>query len=474
MFEAAAARTGLALFPGLRRFTRAEAASLNAANALLADPARWKPWVEELFAGLFQTPRGARITVTRRNTLGREPEENYAFPADSVTIGRASGNDIVLPAGSISRDHARLTLRDRELYLEDLGSASGTHIRDQRLEAGQLRRLEPGDEFLVFPYLFRAASEELWAADPELAAGHPQARLTTGRAWASLLGPELCVFNLALHPEAGTGVLAVSRPFLEAALARLTRGAVTGLAEGDADLLHFLVLSVLERANRELRFPFACSLAPRRGEDGTADEAGMALEASLRLTGARGRLLLFLPDSLLRLTRATVPRPRFEALREALRPRLSVRLGFVPLTVHDLPGIGPGDVLLYTPAAALVLPHFGAEPGTERGWALEGGEGSTERFTVQTYFERNEGMEEEPLSEETNGFDELPVRVHVVLSEIELSLAELEALGEGSIVELDTPPGSVQLVVNGKVLGAGELVEVEDRLGVEITRWGQS
>ncbi len=473
MLEAAAARTGLALFTGLRRLTRAEAASLNAANALLADPTRWKPWVEEALAGLFQTPHGSRITVTRRNTLGREPEEAYTFPADAVTIGRASGNDIVLPAGSISRDHARLLLRDRELYLEDRGGASGTHIRGQRLEPGQLRRLEPGDDFLVFPYLFRAASEELWAADPELAVAHPQARLTTARAWASLLGPELCVFDLALHPGAGTGVLAVSRPFLEAALARLTRGTVTGLAEGDADLLHFLVLSVLERANRELRFPFLCSLAPRRATGEAGDEAGMALEASFQLTGARGRLLLFLPDSLLRLTRATVPRPRCESLRAAVRPRLSVRLGFVPLTVHDLSGIGPGDVLLYTPEAALLLPPFGAGPQTERGWTLEG-KGGTERFTVQAYFERSEGMEEEQKSEETSGFDELPVRVHVVLSEIELSLAELEALGEGSIVELDTPPGSVQLVCNGKVVGAGELVEVEDRLGVEITRWGQS
>jgi type III secretion protein Q len=58
------------------------------------------------------------------------------------------------------------------------------------------------------------------------------------------------------------------------------------------------------------------------------------------------------------------------------------------------------------------------------------------------------------------------------LSQVELSLKDLEGLTEGSIIELDEGnTGSVQLVVSGKVLGAGDLVEVDDRLGVQITRW---
>jgi type III secretion protein Q len=66
----------------------------------------------------------------------------------------------------------------------------------------------------------------------------------------------------------------------------------------------------------------------------------------------------------------------------------------------------------------------------------------------------------------------LPVRIHVVLSQVELSLKELEGLTDGSIIQLDKQDlGAVQLVANGRVLGAGELVEIDDRLGVEITRW---
>jgi type III secretion protein Q len=66
----------------------------------------------------------------------------------------------------------------------------------------------------------------------------------------------------------------------------------------------------------------------------------------------------------------------------------------------------------------------------------------------------------------------LPVRIHVVLSQVELSLKDLEGLAEGSIIQLDEEhPEAVQLVANGRVLGTGELVNIDARLGVQITRW---
>ena len=66
----------------------------------------------------------------------------------------------------------------------------------------------------------------------------------------------------------------------------------------------------------------------------------------------------------------------------------------------------------------------------------------------------------------------LPVRIHIVLSQVELSLKDLEGLTDGSIIQIEEEhPESVQLVANGKVLGTGELVEVDNQLGVQITRW---
>ncbi len=78
----------------------------------------------------------------------------------------------------------------------------------------------------------------------------------------------------------------------------------------------------------------------------------------------------------------------------------------------------------------------------------------------------------EPASEVK--LESLPVRINVVLSEVELSLGDLEALREGSVIEIGEIPEEVQLVVNGKILGAGELVSIEERLGVSITSWRKS
>jgi flagellar motor switch/type III secretory pathway protein FliN len=69
----------------------------------------------------------------------------------------------------------------------------------------------------------------------------------------------------------------------------------------------------------------------------------------------------------------------------------------------------------------------------------------------------------------------LPLRLHVVLGEKEFSLAEIQSMGPGMIVEFEaTRSEPVRLMVNGKVLGEGELVEVEGKLGVKVLRWRAS
>jgi type III secretion protein Q len=66
--------------------------------------------------------------------------------------------------------------------------------------------------------------------------------------------------------------------------------------------------------------------------------------------------------------------------------------------------------------------------------------------------------------------DELPLRVVFDLGDIELSLAELKALVPGQVIDLAREPGNaVRVSVNGRRIGAGEIVEIEGRLGVRIT-----
>lgn len=62
----------------------------------------------------------------------------------SVTLGRASDCDIVLPERQISRYHARIEYDDGYM-LRDLGSKNGTFVNGERVR-GQPYRLQDGDE----------------------------------------------------------------------------------------------------------------------------------------------------------------------------------------------------------------------------------------------------------------------------------------------------------------------------------------
>jgi|SRR5262245_16315784 len=70
-----------------------------------------------------------------------------------TTIGRAGDNVVVVGDPVVSGHHARLTLRDEDWWVEDLGSTNGTFLNDLALSAPQ--RVVVGDEVQVGPARFR-------------------------------------------------------------------------------------------------------------------------------------------------------------------------------------------------------------------------------------------------------------------------------------------------------------------------------
>jgi hypothetical protein len=60
---------------------------------------------------------------------GRE----HPLTDDSVTIGRALENDIVITSKRVSREHARVRREGWLVILEDLGSTNGTFLNDERV-----------------------------------------------------------------------------------------------------------------------------------------------------------------------------------------------------------------------------------------------------------------------------------------------------------------------------------------------------
>ncbi len=73
--------------------------------------------------------------------------ETRHFPMEqpSITVGRASDNQLSLDEISVSRRHARLTVESSRLMIEDLGSANGTFIGTQRV-APNSPGLVPADQ----------------------------------------------------------------------------------------------------------------------------------------------------------------------------------------------------------------------------------------------------------------------------------------------------------------------------------------
>jgi flagellar motor switch protein FliN/FliY len=73
---------------------------------------------------------------------------------------------------------------------------------------------------------------------------------------------------------------------------------------------------------------------------------------------------------------------------------------------------------------------------------------------------------------------DVPVTVSAVLGKSAMEVSQLLKLGKGTIVELDRKVGeAIDIYVNDRLVARGEVVLVEDRLGVtmtEIIKAGQS
>ena len=65
---------------------------------------------------------------------------------------------------------------------------------------------------------------------------------------------------------------------------------------------------------------------------------------------------------------------------------------------------------------------------------------------------------------------DIPVQVSAVLGKSTMQVSQLLKLGRGAVVELDRKVGeAIDIYVNNRLVARGEVVVVEDRLGVTMT-----
>lgn len=85
----------------------------------------------------------------------------------------------------------------------------------------------------------------------------------------------------------------------------------------------------------------------------------------------------------------------------------------------------------------------------------------------------NEGMAETAPrhgAQDLEAVFDVPVTVSAVLGKSAMEVSQLLKLGKGTIVELDRKVGeAIDIYVNDRLVARGEVVLVEDRLGVTMT-----
>jgi flagellar motor switch protein FliN/FliY len=107
-------------------------------------------------------------------------------------------------------------------------------------------------------------------------------------------------------------------------------------------------------------------------------------------------------------------------------------------------------------------------PGKAKGAGMkldEISEPNNMRRTVDEEFEIGE-----PMASDVTAIYEIPVQVSAVLGRSTMQVSQLLKLGRGAVVELDRKVGeAIDIYVNNRLVARGEVVVVEDKLGVTMT-----
>src|SRR5688572_21208019 len=110
------------------------------------------------------------ITVAEK-TGGSEQLE---FDKNEVTIGRLSGNDIVLAKGNVSKYHSRIVLKDGKFIIVDMKSTNGTFVNGKKIAAPQVLKFT--DKIYIGDYIINVEppGSETRTAMPDEEGGEEQ------------------------------------------------------------------------------------------------------------------------------------------------------------------------------------------------------------------------------------------------------------------------------------------------------------
>jgi hypothetical protein len=117
----------------------------------------------------IRTPRMSQ-RLALRFLSGSHEGESFPITGGGLTIGRRPANDVALDDGSVSGAHAKLTVEDGDLWVEDLGSTNGTRVGGRKVERMSLLA---GDELSFGSVRARVVEEDAASSAPAPASASP-------------------------------------------------------------------------------------------------------------------------------------------------------------------------------------------------------------------------------------------------------------------------------------------------------------
>jgi len=467
----------LAPFENLKHFSKADVDLLNSFCRIAHDRGPWKERLASVLGGLLEVPSGTAVKLQQTNEIDPQEAKHHRFQQAEIHFGRNSDCDVILDLPAIGKQHARITEAYGNYYLEDLGSAAGTYLNGRKLVPNKPALINSGDRVMIFPYRFIFEAEELWIPETEVRIASGEVKALSWDDFVRETPHGFFFLTLTIHPSLGQAVAVISSEFIELLLSRLMTTTVSPSVASDVGALSFIVSSVLENLSSDLSFPYQVSLS-RSANPAISEQSGISCELLVGTSETSQLIRLFVPASTL--TRICLERPSSQSLPALgdLTWPVQYTAGQIDVNVSVLSELELGDILILQSAPELLLPRQAVDPSSERGWSAVPISDDPFHIEIQDSFNRSGVMAEQAETQVTGNESQkpdlsaLPVRLHVVLSQIELSLTELTGLVKGSVVELNRGKSDpVQLVANGKTIGSGELVEVEGKLGVQITAW---